>query len=487
MDSLSRIEFSIGVLTLLAASIGIASPRKDSSHPLSDPRAMSQFVDERVVIDGHVIPRVWQGCCGSEQLCQGPDAWFKPRCHQLSNPMDENEVYKRVGANVSVVLHDKRHLKQQNAALTSPLLISNELDEDAMGTKHRYLYAEQLSLDAIKDRQSLARWSKSRYLIGVRMVRLTHSQALSENTFKGVISKKGIQTLLDRQFILDVGFLDKASRLAVIEIATKRGKPVIFSQAVRQNNHPCGGEDPMQVTSDEEVCALASNGGLLVVGPMKRLVGPADNQCVNLQKVHDYLVSQISAFRAVTCEGQSDQLNLLDHLALASALPVLPNLSSGEDNSTTQFSNWHLFADHYMIRGADAGTLSQLLGENYGRVLRKAMPGVQPAKPLFPVDGQSLTVDKSIQFQWTKPLTNNPKRMPGRVFGMRRHRLEIQQRSGIAYAPFLSRKVVMGDKKVVTLSEGYFRWRIVSMNRKYRATSNWAYFSMVGGKPQRSN
>lgn len=487
MNSLSRIEFSIGVITLLVASIGVASPKKGSSHPLSDPRAMSQFFNERVVVDGNVIPRVWQGCCGSDQLCRGPDAWAEPRCHQLSKPMNGNEVYKRVGANISVVLHDKRHRNQQKKALTSPILISNELDEDTMGTKHRYLYVERLSLDALKDRQSLARWSKNRYLIGVRMVRLTKSETLSENISAGAVSKKGIQTLLDRQFVLDVGLLDSPSRLAVIEIATKRGKPVIFSQAARKSDHPCGGESPMTTTSDEEVCALASNGGVLVLGPMKPLVGPADNQCTDLNKVHNYLISQVTAFRSVTCEGQPNHFNILNHLSLASALPVLPNLSHAADNSTVELSNWRLFADHYVTRGADAGTLSQLLGENYGRVLRQAMPGVQPAKLMFPVNGQSLTVDKSVQFQWTKPLTNNPKRMPGRVFGMRRHQLEIQQRTGISYAPFLSQKVVMGDKKVLTLSEGDFRWRLISMNRRYRATSNWAYFSMVSVTHQGSN
>ena len=463
----------------LFASVAHAQTPQRITHPLNDSRTLKRFLAERVVVDGNVTPREWLGCCEAIPICSGKTAWGRAACHQFSRQLVGPALLKRVGANVSVVDYHGAHDKRRHPALPSPLLTSNQMDRDDAGRRHSFLYAQSLSLDIINDRQKLAAWSKTRHLIGIRLIRLVRSGSVSSESSTSAVSERGIQFLLDRHFLLDVGRLDKPTRLAVIDVATARKKPVLLSRGFRSSSHACGQSDANQQTSAEELCAIAKGNGLVLIGPNRPLIDDDRHACTTLKAVDEYLIEQVKAFAALKCDAQSGSTQVMRHLGLSSNLPLLPDPADATKPARELHSRWHRFSARYIKSTGQTNELTQLLTDNWGRVLQASLPGVQPAHLLFPLHDKALSSDKAVQFQWEKPIVNNPKHMPGAVFGMRRHLIEIERLQAGNFAPHLKRKVVMGNKKVLQISEGFFRWRIVSSNRSGRSTSIWGHFSVV--------
>jgi len=463
--------------TMMLVGVVQAQTSKAKTQPLTDDRTLKRFLAERVVVDGHVTPKAWFGCCEAKPACSGKAGWARADCHQLSQTLSGTELLERVGANVSVVDYPDSAQFRRRVELLSPLLTSNQMDLNGEA-RHSFLYAQSLSLEVINDRQKLAAWSKRRHLAGIRLIRLIrHSSAVEEKS-TSAISERGIQFLLDRHFLLDVGRLDRPTRLAVIAVAQERKKPVLLSGGFRSSSHACGNADSTQQTTTEELCAVAKGGGLLLIEPKQTLVADVQHTCTTSSAVDEYLIEQIKSFSAFTCNGPDGTVPIMPYLGLSSRLPSLPDPSHVFEAGQRP-SRWHRFASRYINSGGRIRQLTQVLSDNWDRVLRMSLPGVQPARLLFPINDTSLSSDKAVQFQWEKPVVNNPKHMPGSVFGMRRHLIELERLEGGYFVPHLKKKVVMGNKKVLQISEGLFRWRVISSNRSGRSTADWGYFSIV--------
>ena len=456
-----------------------AQTSNNLGHPLNDTRTLKRFLTERVVVDGHVTPRAWLGCCEAKPMCSSKAGWARAACHQFSQPLSGSALLQRVGANVSVVDYFAASETRRQSTLPTPLLTSNQMDRDDAGRRHSFLYAQSLSLDIINDRQKLAAWSKTRHLAGIRLIRLVRSGPAPDEASTSAVSERGIQFLLDRHFLLDVGRLDRTTRLAVIAVATARQKPVLLSTGFRSNSHACGLADATQQTSAEELCAIAKGDGLVLIGPRREVVGETNHGCTSIEAVDEYLVEQVKLFAVLQCDGEDGDLQVMRHLGLSSILPLLPDPDYATQAGRELPSRWHRFASRYIKSMGQTSQLTQLLSDNWTRVLQASLPGVQPAKLLFPIQDKALSSDKAVQFQWEKPIVNNPKHMPGSVFGMRRHLIEIERLEVGYFVPHLKKKVVMGNKKVLQISEGLFRWRIVSSNQSGRSTSDWGHFSVV--------
>ena len=430
-------------------------------------------------MDGAVVPRQWFGCCSREGQCQSKDAWTQPRCHQYSSTLSGGEILTAVGSNISVVQAPKRFDRLDKSALAAPLRHSNQLDQDKASERHLFLYATDLPLNKLNDRKILSKWSKRQHTLGIRILRLIPPPPTNNLSSTTLPSIKGLQLLFDRHFLLDIAFLNTAQRMMVLDVAKMRRKPVLHSRAFLSSNHACGNEAVSDEVSEALACAIASVGGLLLIGAQKPLVGPEKSQCTTIEQVDAYLIRQIRRFEAISCGDGKPNLALSRHLGLASNLPLMASRAEEATDGRSQTSRWSSFAVEFVDRMPDTAALSALLGLNWMRVIRAALPGVRSALPVFPIEEKKLSSDKAVQFQWRKPIVNNPRHLPGSVFGMRRHRVEIELRDGKYFSPYLNRKVVMGNKKTLQIPEGYYRWRVISSNRSGQVASDWAHFSIV--------
>ena len=421
--------------------------RLSKSHPLADPLTVDRFLKERIVVDGGMVAQAWLGCCAPKPRCSAPTGWARPDCHQYSPLQGTASLLRTIGANVSVVDVHRVHHERHRESLPSPRLTSNQLDAQGTARQHFHLYAESLAIDVVNDRKRLAAWTKTRHLAGVRLIRLLNRQSNEEDTASSVVSQRGIHFLLDRHFLLDVGALDRANRLAIAVWAQERHKPIIHSAAFLSSNDPCAQTGAADEVSVEEICVIANTGGLLVLGPRRSLVSESTHSCSTQDAVDRYLIDQVTKLSQIRCtEGKAEQ-SVTSHLGLASNLPVLPDPKYVSKRSGREESRWRRFAARFISAGGDTSVLSQVIGDNWRRVVRGALPGVQPSVLVFPIQDQSLTADKAIQFQWRQPMVNNPKHLPGAIFGMRRHFIEIERLGGGYYRPYLKKKVVMGTKK----------------------------------------
>lgn len=209
------------------------------------------------------------------------------------------------------------------------------------------------------------------------------------------------------------------------------------------------------------------------MGSTRELFEVGTDRCQRTEDVNDHLITQLNRFLKLSCQREGEAVDMSKHLAVSSALPILDRLAP-TTASENRLSRWGSFTRKLREQSLSQSNVAQLMGMNMIGLIRRALPGVQPPKLLFPVDNQSFTSDKGIQFQWSPPKINDPKRMAGKIFGMRRGHLVIERRVGTAYQPWQTAKVVSGDRKSIMLKKGNFRWRLVSANRRETAPSSWA-------------
>ena len=226
------------------------------------------------------------------------------------------------------------------------------------------------------------------------------------------------------------------------------------------------------------MCDIVKSGGVLVMGPTRTLSEAGNNRCERTEDVNDHLFVQFNRFMKLSCQRDGKDIEMSRHLAVSSVLPMLDR-AERQGGFDDRLNRWGLFSQTLLKQSIPQSVVVRLMGTNMLELIRRALPGVQPAEPLFPIGNQSFTSDKGIQFQWTPTKTNDPKRMAGQVFGMRRGHLVIERRIGTTYEPWQTAKVVSGDRKSIMLETGNFRWRLVSTNRTASVASRWDYFSVT--------
>lgn len=456
----------------------MGQPSKDSASALSIQHTLlPDLFEAQYVVDTYANPRVWFGCCKKTALCSGDSAHQNPMCHRLSKPLDGTRLRLELGANIAftpVVLNPR---DTQRLLLPGALLNANQLGDRPPERGLARVYVTELDFERLSDYSAIEKWSKYLHLAGVRSIRMTVSADLDAESIDRGQVMKSLGVIFGRYFIVDVGGLTPAFIELVLSYTTPRNLPVLISGLHYGKAHPCGGTVQVQSFQPRQVCEIVRSGGVITIGPNLGTNGVVSNTCQSIETVNDYVWTQWTALSQLKCDSQLP-LNMEKHLAVSSNLPLLTVV---DPNQVPQFLNtrWGRFAQYLAERSVAIETMTSLLGGNMLRLMRRTLPGVQPAQLLFPINHQSLTADKGIQFQWTPPKKNDPKRMAGQIFGMRRGVLVIEKRFGAAYQPWQSVKVISGDRKSLKVKAGNFRWRLVSSNRQFKVSSDWGYFSVV--------
>lgn len=462
----------------LPATRVIAGPSEGAaSAPSVQHVLLSDLFDEHYVVDTHVNPRLWFGCCNQIAVCAGDSAWKNPMCHRLSKPLNERRLQIELGANVVFTPVALNQENNQRLLLPAALLNSNQLGDKPNRQTLLRMYVAELDFERLSDFSSIKKWSKYLHLAGGRGVRFRASAALTVDRLDRGQVMKSLGLIFGRYFIVDVGGLSPALIELVLKYTSPRKLPVLMSGVHFGDGHACNSVDQSKGFDPKQLCEVVSSGGIITIGPNLDTVGSVPTECDTVDAVNGYVFSQFEGLSQLTCDGQSPE-HMQAHLAVRSNLPLLDVV---DPKRTPKFihSRWGRFTHFLSKRSVPIDAITGLLGENMVRFMRRALPGVQPAHLLFPVGHQSLTGDKGIQFQWVPPKKNDPKGIAGQIFGMRRASLVIQRRLGSSYEPWQTVKIISGDRKSLKVKPGNFRWRLVSTNRQSRVRSDWGYFSVT--------
>lgn len=465
------------LMLMCSTAAGQPEGRSRTATPFNQ-NMLSDLFETNYVVDGHVNPRLWFGCCKNTASCLGTDAQQKTECHRWSDPLATDRLYTEVGAHVAFTPVSLNPNLRRPVTLPHALLNSNQLVDTPKEQSLRFVYVAELEWASLADYRAVAKWSKYQHLAGVRSIRLTAEANLDVTQLDYAQIKKSLGILFGRYFLIDVGALPKQHLEFVLGFTTPRRIPVLVSGVHLGSPHPCASGRTENLIEPKTLCEIAKSDGVFALGPSRALTEKAPGKCDQIGVVNQYIFDQFKAFNRLSCSDGESSIRMQRHLAVRSHLPIL-EVTEPSVRPTLSMSRWGKFAQHLLKASVSVDDITHLLGLNLERLMRKTLPGVQPATLLFPVDNRSLTGDKGIQFQWTPPKKNDPKRMAGQIFGMRRAHLVIEKGLGDAYAPWRTETVISGDRKSIKVILGNFRWRIVSANRKTKVSSDWGYFSVT--------
>jgi hypothetical protein len=465
-------------LTLLCSVAMGQSSQTASAKGNTQSYLLSERFNAQHVVDARMVPRAWLGCCHGHTLCSGSKARQIPECHRLSDRLSSQELHSELGANVALTAVAINPEARPRITLSDALTHSNQLGDKPDGKRINFLYVVDLKFAELANFSAIAKWSKHQHLAGVRGIRFNSSQSVVREPLDVDQVQKSLRLLFGRYFLVDVGQLSPTELEMVLKHTSPRQIPLLASGLELGASHRCSSTTQRRSLSPSLMCEIVKSGGVLAIGPTRTLFEAGIKRCERTEDVNDHLVVQFNRFMKLSCQRDGDAVDMSRHLAMSSVLPMLDRLER-QSGSEIMLSRWGLFARTLRQQSVSQSAVAQLMGINMVELIRRTLPGVQPAELLFPVGNQSFTSDKGIQFQWSPPKTNDPKRMAGQVFGMRRGRLVIERRVGTVYQPWQTAKVVSGDRKSIMLKEGNFRWRLVSANRQSSATSRWGYFSVT--------
>lgn len=470
----SKSVLALGILLLCGVAMGQSSGRV-LSNETAQPYLLSDRFDAQYVVDARVIPRVWLGCCLDNVMCAGPKARQMPECHRLSDRLSPQRVHLELGARVALTAVALNSKARPRITLSDALTHSNQLTDKPGGKGLKFLYVTDLKFAELANYRAIAKWSKHQHLAGVRGIRFTSSQGVADEPLDADQIQKSLRLLFGRHFLVDVGRLSASELEMVLKHTVPRQIPLLVSGIDLGAPHRCASKTQRRSLSPALLCEIVKSGGVIAMGPTRELFEAGAQRCERTEDVNGYILTQFKRLMKLSCQRDGKAVDMSRHLAVSSVLPILDRVES-QSGSETRLSRWALFTKSLLKQSVSQSAIAQLMGVNMVELIRRALPGVQPAALLFPVGNQAFTSDKGIQFQWTPPKTNDPKRMAGQVFGMRRAHLVIERRLGTAYEPWQNVKVVSGDRKSIMLKAGNFRWRLVSANRQASAYSRWGYF-----------
>ena len=465
------------VVTLLPIWSVFAQPPGESlTDRLSHPEIRSEFLSDYLIVDGQVDPRFWFGCCKSEKRCRLPEGDDRLSCHRFSDPVSANRLMSLTGARLGFRRFDSASMSVQRTPLVDALTDSNQLDDLIKHQRSRFLYVADLDLEALKQPSAIARWSKNIHLAGVRGIRLSSSAKMTVSEVDLTMIHRSLGMLFGRYFLMDVGGLTASSLRLVLDYAEPRKLPLILTNAHLGQPHQCAPRQSQQTLSAELLCRVVVAGGVLVFGAVSIQEGPSWTGCTAVKSRNDYLRAQLRLARQLSCQANGSQLSGVAHSAVSTNGPLL---STGNGTAGAVDAQWHTFAGTLLETNMSVEEVLDVLGGSLVRLLRRAIPGVQPPELLFPKDAQPLSGDRGIQFQWVPPVKNEPKRMPGRIFGLRGGRISIEKAIGRHYQPWRTERVISGDKKIIFLKPGRYRWRLSASNRRTAVLSTWGYFEVT--------
>ncbi|MGB0646139.1 MAG: hypothetical protein ACPGQS_03130 [Bradymonadia bacterium] len=443
---------------------------------LRHPETRSAFLSDHLIVDGSVDPRFWFGCCKAEQQCRLPESKDRLHCHRFSDVIGAERFASLTGAKLGFRRFDSARMSTQRKPLTDALTDSNQLDALIKSQGARFLYVAEVDLNALKQPSMIARWSKNIHLAGVRGIRLTSSDNITVSETDLVLIHRSLSMLFGRYFLMDVGGLNDAHLSLLLDYAEPRNLPLLATGVHLGSAGRCAPHGGTKSMSISMMCRLIASGGVLVLGAVSTQETNRWMGCSEGDLRNDYLRKQLMRARQLSCKDGGNGHLPIESIALGSYSPIV---RAPKADAQIIDAHWHRFAGGLLETNMPVKEVLDVLGASTVRLLRRALPGVQPPKLLFPKDAQRLSGDRGIQFQWVSPVKNEPKRMSGRIFGMRGGRILIEKEIGRHYQPWRTERVISGDKKIIILKPGQYRWRLTSSNRKTSVSSMWGYFEVT--------
>ena len=311
------------------------------------------------------------------------------------------------------------------------------------------------------------------------------------------LSKAGItlvRELMDRYVLLDVSHVGRKSALDIIRLGKIKNRPVTANHANaigvfddRDGSSECSSGCKSRNHDDDVICGVAQTGGVVGITPIRFMFKPWDGVSGRDATENDFIQHLDYVAKRLRCKSgrgkKSRYLDMTHHVGLS---------SDGSTNGYDPKVGWlHMEMANRLKRWQRIATrlkqecdysvkeIERIIGGNFERVYREALPGVQRPKIVSPKN-DAIRSKGAVLFKWKRPVVNQPK--PKKAFAWlakpKQFRIVIERKLNGRFKRFKSEEAGSARKKKMRLPSGKYRWFVQAKRGDLQVNSHWGYFEV---------
>ena len=374
------------------------------------------------------------------------------------------------------LLYVKRALLSAHHESVSDLLLTRVGQLATTFERTKILLYDEFELKLTQQPKGVSQWLSTRHPLGVRVVRLMASSEESLLNWQPA----QLRRLLDERLIFDLGGLTHEQQTTLVEAMNGRLQGFLIVEDLSSLTVSKAEAFAQQKQALNARCFLKKNGAVWLFLPAD--MGFWAGLEARLQRLTSKVYSSFSAHKCALDHRQSSWRNSIDFAIGAVPSSVLKSWHVLDVRAEATVNDPMLAnpGRNLQSQRTPVGSRGAFWGESAKQFLLDQLPGIQPAKALYPTVNHEVRANRPIQFEWSASRVRAPRHQIDRMQPVRRFRIEIERKRNDYFRPFISEVSRVKRTTIKTLKAGSYRWRVKSIcDQTICAVSPWSEFNVL--------